>query len=133
FQFQRIKGVQPSIHFSKHKKFTSYQCNNSYRKIRITQSSFNAFSRTITTTPMEKLLRKDHWKDIHNHHKFMDEIASKYDINSNDQWYDITADQLRINGGSSLLRNYYKGSLTNLLKTIYPKYPKYICIFNVRN
>lgn len=60
-----------------------------------------------------------HWKLISNQKKFMDQLAIKFNIQEPKDWGKITAQQLHENGATSILNNYYSGSLFGCLQTVY--------------
>ncbi len=59
---------------------------------------------------------------ISNQRTFMDELAKKFNVKSREGWYKVNTNTFRKNGGSGLL-NLYKGSMKNLLSSIYDEYP----------
>ncbi len=63
------------------------------------------------------------WNSLANQRLFLDDLAKKLNITKQQEWYKITAAVLRQHGGNNLLVNYYNGSLTKLLSTVYPEYP----------
>jgi hypothetical protein len=50
----------------------------------------------------------------------MDKMADKLNIKSQEDWYLVTKEILRNNGGNPLLNKY--GSIAKLLTTVYPEY-----------
>lgn len=49
----------------------------------------------------------------------MDQLAIKFNIQEPKDWGKITAQQLHENGATSILNNYYSGSLFGCLQTVY--------------
>ncbi len=64
-----------------------------------------------------------HWDNISNHRKFMDKLAKKLNIKTQDDWYKVTWTTLVKNGASSVLQK-YNGSPRKLLTSVFPEYQK---------
>lgn len=68
------------------------------------------------------VMTKNYWNDISNQKKYMDWVSKELNIIEFSDWYNVSGKYLQNNFyGSSLLRK-YNGSLSDLLKTIYPNY-----------
>ena len=61
------------------------------------------------------------WKDIENHKIYIEWLKYLIKYNTMEDWYKISKKLLRNNNGGALL-NYYKGSVTRLLKKFFPQY-----------
>ena len=62
----------------------------------------------------------EYFKSIENQRQFMNKLYRKFGLKSLDDWVDITRKQITVNGGQSLIVNYYENDMRKLLKTIYP-------------
>lgn len=62
-----------------------------------------------------------YWTLIKNQKAFMDSLATKYNIQVPDDWNQITSEIMIHEGGASLLR-LCGGSITKVLKTVYPSH-----------
>lgn len=60
---------------------------------------------------------------MENRKKFLDEIAVRLNIQSPSDWGKVTQQHIYDLGGSSLLSNYYNGSLFACLKSVYKGIP----------
>ena len=60
------------------------------------------------------------WNDIKNQRKFFDYIKNDFNIKTNEDWYKITCDDIKINGGRGVLGK-YNNSLFQALKNVYPE------------
>ena len=65
-------------------------------------------------------IQKNYWLNIENQRKYFSWLSNKFNIKSNEDWYNIKLSDIENNGGSSLLNNYYDNSLYLALKSIYP-------------
>ena len=63
------------------------------------------------------------FKSIENQQKFMDKLFKKFNLNSFDDWKNISRKKLIENGGERLILKYYNRNLKLLFATIYPNYP----------
>ena len=70
------------------------------------------------------------WKDVNNHLRYIIWLEHKLNIIIPDSWYNYNGNIINENKGDGLLTNYYKGSLTQLLKVKYPTYKFNIYKFN---
>jgi len=61
------------------------------------------------------------WKTLAEQRTFLDDIAKKYNITDHQEWYNISRDKIRQNGGHELLK-LHKYSLGKLVTSIYPEY-----------
>ncbi len=68
---------------------------------------------------------KEHgyWNKLSNQRSFLDEIAKKLNIRTQDDWYKVTSTTLQQCGAVALLEKYHK-SPSALLSAVYPEYPK---------
>jgi hypothetical protein len=57
---------------------------------------------------------------------FMDQLATKMQIKKPEDWYKVSSDNIKRNGGAGLV-DFYDGSLYKLLSAVYPKYPMETC------
>ena len=64
---------------------------------------------------------KKNFNSIENQRLFMDQLFTKLNLKTIDDWLSVTRDNLIQNGGLSLLR-YYKGDFSLLLQSIYPNF-----------
>ncbi len=68
------------------------------------------------------------WHNVSYQRSFMNNLAQTLHITDNEDWYKITGQDVLDNGGFPLLM-LYRGSLSQLLRTVYPEYHKqYIII-----
>ena len=90
---------------------------------------FNDFSKLLTNIypnfPFQlnnllKINSNAYFKSIKNQRKFMENLAQKLHIKI-EQLPNISNNLLIVNGGKSLLINYYKGNYDQLLSTIFPE------------
>ena len=65
---------------------------------------------------------KNYWSNIENQRKYFSWLSNKLNIKSNEDWYNIKLEQLYSLFGSTLMKDYYYGSLFQALKSIYPEY-----------
>eukprot|EP01027_Heterolobosea_sp_BB2_P018918 GEZU01026579.1.p1 GENE.GEZU01026579.1~~GEZU01026579.1.p1 ORF type:complete len:601 (+),score=135.41 GEZU01026579.1:14-1816(+) len=63
-----------------------------------------------------------YWNDPKNQRNFLNRIAEELNVKTLDDFYKISADDVRSKGGASLLNHYYDGSLEKALQTIYPEH-----------
>ena len=54
----------------------------------------------------ENIKPKGYWADINNTIKFLNEFKQKYNLNTIEDWNSITINQIKLNGGRSLLQKY---------------------------
>jgi len=73
---------------------------------------------------------RKYWSFIENQRKFMDDLGGKFGIKDLDGWYSISTKQME-SSGASLLRK-YDGSLSKLLRTLYPNHKWEIARFSHR-
>lgn len=59
------------------------------------------------------------WKVLENRRKFLDAVKIKFNISTPRDWGRITVSAISNLGGSSLIKNYYEGSLFKCLQSIY--------------
>lgn len=59
------------------------------------------------------------WESKENERRFLDEVATKYNLESVSDWRKVTASLIKKCGGQGLLKK-YKGSLAAALKRNYP-------------
>jgi len=64
---------------------------------------------------------KGYWDELKNQRIFFDSIAKKLNVVKSEEWYKVSREYVRHNGGASLLVNYYNGSLIKALSTVYPE------------
>ena len=76
----------------------------------------NGFLGNFNRTP------KNYWLNIENQRKYFNWLSNQLNIKSNEDWYNIKLEQINSFYGSSLIQNYYDGSLYSALKSIYPNY-----------
>ena len=69
-----------------------------------------------------KIKSRGKFQSIEQQQIFMDKLFIKYNLNSLDDWKNITRKIIVQNGGKSLMY-YYKEDKTALVKTIYPNFP----------
>ena len=69
-----------------------------------------------------KIIPIRYFKLIENQQKFMDDLFIKFNLNSLDDWLNISRLKIVQNGGSCLIRNIYNNDLEKLLISIYPNY-----------
>eukprot|EP01027_Heterolobosea_sp_BB2_P009730 GEZU01014328.1.p1 GENE.GEZU01014328.1~~GEZU01014328.1.p1 ORF type:complete len:409 (-),score=52.61 GEZU01014328.1:123-1349(-) len=63
------------------------------------------------------------WKDRANHKQFFDWAAKRLRVQQPDDWYKISrAELFRLGGGSTIVNNYYGGSLMQALSAVYPEH-----------
>lgn len=60
------------------------------------------------------------WDDINNHRKFLDQLGNSLSYSKFEDWYSITKNVIKMNGGSQLLRKY--SSIYDMMKQVYPKF-----------
>ena len=66
-----------------------------------------------------------YFKSIENQQKFMDKLFKKFNLNSFDDWKNISREKIKKNGGESLVTTHYKDNFHLLISTIYPNFPWY--------
>jgi hypothetical protein len=64
---------------------------------------------------------RSYWANLDNQKKYLEWIKIKFNIQKFDDWYKLTAKDIKDNGGAGLLFH-YNGSLFQTLKIIYPEY-----------
>ena len=64
-----------------------------------------------------------YFSSIDHQREFMDQLYSKLNLSSFDDWIDVTRNKMIENGGKSLVNYYYNGDVKELLKGVYPHYP----------
>jgi hypothetical protein len=70
-----------------------------------------AFMRRLTSPSVQQ----------QNHRQFCDSLAEELGIESAEGWYKVTADVVKEYGGSSILQT-YGGSVSNMIRSLYPEY-----------
>jgi hypothetical protein len=65
----------------------------------------------------------NYWIEMENQREYIRWFEEKMQINSEEDWYGIKVNQLIENGGNSLLRGRYGGSMIELLKAHYSRTP----------
>jgi hypothetical protein len=71
------------------------------------------------------------WKSSETQKAFIEEFAKKKDFHDLDSWYEVSAREIKAQGGSSLL-TYHNGSLNSILKSVYPDHVWDISRFRVK-
>ena len=64
-----------------------------------------------------------YFSSLENQKEFMDNLFSQLNLNSFDDWLQITRKKLVKNGAKSLLQVYYNNDMKSILLSIYPNYP----------
>ena len=64
---------------------------------------------------------KGYWNDINNQRQFLDSISKDLKMKTHDDWYKLTAKDIRNKGGYRLMQ-IYSGSLYKALQKIYPEH-----------
>lgn len=62
------------------------------------------------------------WTSMDNHCRFMDWLGDKLGYKDMDDWYNVTADDMNVNGGGTLLNQHYNGSPSAVLQSVYPQH-----------
>ena len=68
-----------------------------------------------------------------NHHLFLEQLYKKFEFNNLEEWKTISRRKLKLNGGRSLIENYYANDFQRLLTTIYPNFPWTLQISSKKN
>jgi len=66
-----------------------------------------------------RVFRKS-WKDIKKQKAFLDVLSLDLGLRTLDDWYRVSNHMVRIRGGSTLLSAYYRDSLADALRSVYP-------------
>jgi hypothetical protein len=66
--------------------------------------------------------RKLRWANIHHSEQFFQHLSKRLSLNNLDEFYRITKEDIRRNGGSSALEKFYEGSLKKALISVYPQH-----------
>lgn len=75
----------------------------------------------LKSSCLTPVLRRS-WKDKDAQRKAFDNIATQLGITTQEEWYNVTTEQVRKHGAMSILSNYYKNCLMSALRSIYPEY-----------
>ena len=59
----------------------------------------------------------NYWNSLSNQKKFFDDLYRKLELKCMEDWYSVTLNQIKENGGSTIIKQY--GSLFNALKAVY--------------
>lgn len=70
-----------------------------------------------------------HWNKFENHIDFRNYLAKKFNLETPDDWYQISTATIRTNGGNGLLNSKYKGQTLTFLKTVFPEVVWYPWLF----
>lgn len=65
---------------------------------------------------------RKYWRNPENVRKFLDGLKTKLGIQTEEDWYRLSLDQIRANGGAGVLKS-YSNSIVQLLQTAYPETP----------
>ena len=88
--------------------------------------SLSHFQHTLSTksstTRISSSIGKGHWNDSKNQQQYFDFLSKELGIQKLEDWYRIDPSQLIEKGGSSMLKEYFGGSLPKALKLIYPEF-----------
>jgi hypothetical protein len=85
-----------------------------------TNFTWRQHARCIGTNASLAPVPRGFWDDSENQLEFMKKLAGHLGITSPDKWYNVTAVDVKRNGGASLLAK-YNNSILNLLASLYPK------------
>ena len=66
---------------------------------------------------------KNNLKSLENQRVFMDNLFTKFQMKSLDEWLSFSRNKIVVNGGKSLVNIYYAKDMQKLLSTIYPNFP----------
>ena len=76
-----------------------------------------------------KKVPNGHWKNKDNHKIYCEYLFKKLGYTTMEDWYKTIRKDIRKNGGGGLLECCYNGSVTQLLKAVYPDYKWFIFKF----
>lgn len=63
------------------------------------------------------------WEKIENQREFIEWIGSSVlNVQHWEQWYDVSLDQIKANGGTALVTQFSGGGMAQLMRTMYPQY-----------
>lgn len=68
-----------------------------------------------------KHINSEYWIDKDNHRQYVDWLGDQLSIKNLDEWYNITADDVKNKGGKKLLQ-YYEDSVAKALQAVYPQH-----------
>jgi very-short-patch-repair endonuclease len=70
-----------------------------------------------------------HWNDFSNHIQFRDYLATKLNLKTSDDWYNVSTNEIRNMGGNGLLNSKYEGKTLRFLKAVFPDTTWYPWLF----
>ena len=68
------------------------------------------------------------WNSLHHRYAFLDWIGRKFELKEAEDWHKLTLTDILTNGGARLVFK-YKGSLSEILKSVYP----WVSSLNLKN
>ena len=70
-----------------------------------------------------KITSNLYFKSIENQRQFMNNLYEKFELNSLEDWMNISKNKIINNDGKSLIQFYYENNLQKLFQTVYPNFP----------
>ena len=106
---------------------------NDYKKLLTTIFQDHKFNFQFDHEILSRKSKNEYFKSIENQRNFMGNLYKKFELNSLDDWLNISKNRIIKEGGGSLFSSFYY-SFSQLLTTIFPFYPfSFIENFNNEN
>lgn len=89
----------------------------------LSNALIQAFPEHVWEISKFQKVQQGYWKDHTNHRKFLEDIASDLGVKTWTDWYSVTREEIVNRGAWGLLSNYYSGSLSKAVTTLFPQHP----------